>query len=83
MRDAADDTVLIYWAWRAAGVPYLVMSRWPADASVSDRFLAEFHRALNAGEPPASAFRGAQDILRRSDSTLAPHHWAGWVLIGR
>jgi tetratricopeptide (TPR) repeat protein len=83
MRDAADDTVLIYWAWRAAGVPYLVISRWPADASVSDRFLAEFHRALNAGDPPASAFRGAQDLLRRSDSTLAPHHWAGWVLIGR
>jgi tetratricopeptide (TPR) repeat protein len=83
MRDAADDTVLIYWAWRAAGVPYLVMSRWPADASVSDRFLSEFHRALDAGEPPASAFRGAQELLRRSDSTLAPHHWAGWVLIGR
>lgn len=83
MRDAADDTVLIYWAWRAAGVPFLLLSRWPADASVSDRFLAAFHRGLQAGESPPSAFRAAQDLIRRSDSTVAPHHWAGWVLIGR
>ena len=83
MRDAADDTVLIYWAWRAAGVPYLLLSRWPADASVSDRFLVAFHRGLQAGETPHDAFRSAQDTIRRSDATIAPHHWAGWVLIGR
>ena len=83
MRDAADDTVLIYWAWRAAGVPYLLLSRWSADASVSDRFLAAFHRGLQGGETPPSAFRAAQESIRRSDATIAPHHWAGWVLIGR
>ena len=83
MRDAADDTVLIYWAWRTAGVPYLLLSRWPADASVSDRFLAAFHRGLQGGETPPSAFRAAQESIRRSDATIAPHHWAGWVLIGR
>ena len=83
MRDAADDTVLIYWAWRAAGVPYLLLSRWTADESVSDRFLAAFHRGLQAGDTPPAAFHAAQETIRRSDATIAPHHWAGWVLIGK
>ena len=82
MRDAADEAALVQWAWRAAGVPSLVMARWPTQTAAAEDLLAGFHRRVRAGEPPASALRAAQADVRASQGHSAPFYWAGWILIG-
>jgi CHAT domain-containing protein len=80
MRDAADDAATVHWAWRAAGVPALVMPRWAADAEASNDLLATFHSRLRKGEMPEEALIAAQRAMRRTDGRAAPYHWAGWLL---
>jgi hypothetical protein len=81
MRDAADDAVMIQWAWRAAGVPHLLVARWMTDVPAADQLLAVFHRRLSDGDPPAVALRAAQKAVRGTDLQSAPHYWAGWMLL--
>ena len=81
MRDAADETVLVHWAWLAAGVPSLLMPRWASDPSASE-LLSTFHERVRAGDPLERALHTAQHAVRRSGSRGAPFHWAGWLLIG-
>jgi tetratricopeptide (TPR) repeat protein len=80
MRDSADDVVMIAWAWRAAGVPHLLVARWPAEPDDSDRVLSAFHRRLRAGDAAPAALRAAQAALRAAGRS-APYHWAGWLLV--
>jgi CHAT domain-containing protein len=82
MRDAADEAALVQWAWRAAGVPALMMARWPTDASAAEDLLAGFHERVRAGEEPGRALRGAQAAVRSVEGRSAPFFWAGWLLIG-
>ena len=81
MREAADETVLVHWAWLAAGVPALLMPRWAADATAAE-LLSVFHERVRSGETPERALRTAQEAVRTTGSRRAPHHWAGWLLIG-
>ena len=82
MRDAADEAALVQWAWRAAGVPSLVMARWLTQTAAAEDLLAGFHRRVRAGERPESALRAAQSDVRESEGHSAPFYWAGWILIG-
>ena len=82
MRDAADEASLVQWAWRAAGVPALMMARWRTDAKAAEDLLAGFHQRLRAGEKPERALHAAQSALRAREGRSAPFYWAGWVLIG-
>lgn len=82
MRDAAAAIETIQWAWRAAGVPSLVLPRWAADAGASGDFLAELHNCLRSGEPADSALQGARLAVRAREATRAPWFWAGWILVG-
>jgi CHAT domain-containing protein len=81
MWDAADEVPAVAWAWRAAGVPALVLPRWGADDRPSDELLAELHLQLRTG-PPEAALQAARAKLRSRDATAAPFFWAGWMLIG-
>lgn len=81
MRDAADETVLVHWAWLAAGVPSLLMPRWASDTTAAE-LLSAFHERVRAGDPPERALRTARQAVRRIDARSAPSHWAGWLLIG-
>src|SRR5262249_17924536 len=49
MRDSADAASIVQWAWRAAGVGTLVVSRWAADEAVAADLLREGHRLLREG----------------------------------
>jgi len=80
MREAADEVAPVAWAWRAAGVPALVLPRWSTDDTLSDRMLADLHARLRAGDSPESALQSARATLRESNS--APYYWAGWMLVG-
>jgi CHAT domain-containing protein len=64
-------------------VPSILIARWSAPPESRDRLLAELHRRLRAGEPPASAWAAAQQLIRSTPATAAPVHWAGWMLLGR
>ena len=82
MREAADDAVWVYWAWRAAGVHGLIVPRWPVGAETSDLLLEALHGRLRAGEDPGEALRRSQAAVRRPGARAAPYYWAGWLLIG-
>ncbi len=77
MMDASDEVPVVAWAWRAAGVPALVMRRWVSDQDVSETFLTALHARLHAGDPPAVALRAA----RAKTKTNGPFHWAAWMIV--
>ena len=82
MMDAADEVAIVAWAWRAAGVPSLVIRRWANDEPQSTAFLTEVHRRLRAGDSSAVAVRAARTKLRASTAASSPFAWAGWMLSG-
>lgn len=69
------------WAAAAAGIPALVVARWPADAFSSAGVLAAFHALTAKGSDPAEAWRTAVAAAREK-SGGAPATWAGLRLIG-
>jgi tetratricopeptide (TPR) repeat protein len=83
MREAADEVGVIAWAWRAAGVPSLVMPRWAVDDAVSSQFLTELHVRIRAADGAEAALGAAREKIRRNAATAAPFYWAGWMLIGQ
>ena len=83
MRNAAAATPTLQWIWLAAGVPALVLPRWTGDEPASETLIAELHARLKAGDAPADALHAARMMVRRSEATAAPFHWAGWMLVGR
>jgi CHAT domain-containing protein len=82
MRDAADEVGAVGWAWRAAGVPAIVLPRWPADDRVSAELLSALHARLRAGETPEVALHAASASIRSRRETSAPFYWASWMLVG-
>jgi CHAT domain-containing protein len=80
MHDAADETVLVHWAWRAAGVPAVMMPRWKAEPAAGE-LLAIVHERIRAGDRPDQALHAGRKAVRRTESGAAPYYWAGWLLI--
>ena len=64
MRDAADEVGAVGWAWRAAGVPALVLPRWSADDLASTAFMVALHERLRAGDVPDVALQTARARMR-------------------
>jgi CHAT domain-containing protein len=83
MRDGAAAAETVGWAWRAAGVPSLVMPRWTGDATASTALLGEFHQRVRAGDDPGRALQAARAAIRANEETRAPYFWAAWMVIGR
>ena len=81
MREAADESATIAWAWRAAGVPSIVMPRWPTEDPLSNQMLAELHARLRAGDSPELALQAARQKVRARNP--APYYWSAWMLIGQ
>jgi tetratricopeptide (TPR) repeat protein/CHAT domain-containing protein len=82
MRDALAATPTLAWAWLAAGVPALVLSRWPAE-DAETIVLAGLHRRLSVGASAVEALSGAGADVRNTDRRAAPFYWAGWMVVGR
>ena len=82
-RGAAPSAGIVRWAWRAAGVPALVLSRWETDPAESTAMLKELYAGLRAGDLPEDALQRARAAVRAGDGTRAPYYWAGWMVVGR
>ena len=82
MRDAASEVGVVQWAWRAAGVPWIGVSRWPSDDPAREAVVREMHRALRDGKEPDGALLAARQALQRNTAWAAPFYWAGWMAIG-
>ncbi|MEO7276252.1 MAG: CHAT domain-containing protein [Vicinamibacterales bacterium] len=81
-RDAASDAGTVQWAWRAAGVPAVVLSRWAGDEAADQAFLVELHRQLHDGRAPHEAELNARQLVRGTPGRAAPFYWSGWIGIG-
>jgi CHAT domain-containing protein len=68
-------------AFRAAGVPSVIGSLWPADAEASSHLAAQFYFHLRAGETAVAALRQAKLSLLKSDKT-SPFFWAAFQYYG-
>jgi tetratricopeptide (TPR) repeat protein len=84
MRGAASATDVVSWAWRAAGVPAIVLPRWSTDDPAAKSMLQKIYTAVfKGGETPASAVRDAASEIRAAEATRAPYYWAAWQVVGR
>jgi tetratricopeptide (TPR) repeat protein len=68
------------WAAAAAGIPALVVARWPSDAFVLDALEPALHSQLAQGRAAGDALRAAATAAH--DKSTAPSAWAGLRLIG-
>jgi CHAT domain-containing protein len=80
MRDAADDVAIVQWAWWAAGVPSMALTRWAAQGAAQELFIRELHTRLRAGRSLPAAAQAARLAVRRSAGWSAPFYWAGWLV---
>jgi len=83
MRDAAGEAGIVQWAWQAAGVPAVVLSRWSIDDSARTVWLRAFHQELRAGRSLDQAIATAAAAVRQTRGWSAPFYWAGWLVVGR
>jgi CHAT domain-containing protein len=82
MRDAASELSIVQWAWRVAGVPSLLLSRWPGDGPARDALLVELYRQLRAGAKLEDALLAARRVVKRTAAWSTPFYWSGWITIG-
>jgi tetratricopeptide (TPR) repeat protein len=83
MRGASPAADIVRWAWRAAGVPSIVLSRWATEDAASGAMLKELYVRLKAGDVPEVALQSARAAVRAREDTRAPYFWAGWMVVGR
>jgi tetratricopeptide (TPR) repeat protein len=68
------------WAAAAAGVPALIVGRWPAEGFGQEALLDAFHTHMAKGTPPGEAWRLATAAARNKNG--APTGWSGLRFIG-
>jgi tetratricopeptide (TPR) repeat protein len=69
------------WAAAAAGVPALIVGRWPAAGFAPDALLSAFHTQMAKGRSPGEAWRLATAAAREQHGE-APSGWSGLRFIG-
>jgi tetratricopeptide (TPR) repeat protein len=82
MRDAASELGIVHWGWCAAGVPWLVLPRWPSDDAARETLVRELQRQLRAGKRPDDALLAARQAVRQTPAWRAPFYWSGWIAVG-
>jgi hypothetical protein len=82
MRAAPPALDVVGWAWRAAGVPSIVVPRWRGDTTTTEIFLEEFYTQIKAGAAVDDALQRAATSVRAKEDTSAPYCWAGWMVLG-
>ena len=69
------------WAAAAAGVPTLIVGRWPAGAFAVDELVGAFHAHVAKGQAPEEAWQAATTAARKKNGA-APSGWSGLRFIG-
>jgi tetratricopeptide (TPR) repeat protein len=82
MRDAASEVGIVHWAWRAAGVPWIVLPRWPSDDAARETLVRELCRELRSGKSPDEALLAARRVVQQTAAWKAPFYWTGWIAVG-
>ncbi|HWK08417.1 MAG TPA: CHAT domain-containing protein, partial [Vicinamibacterales bacterium] len=82
MRAAAPAAAVVQWAWRAAGVPAIIVPRWQTAPAAATALLEEFYKQVKEGIPIDAALQRARAAVRANEDTRAPIFWAGWMLLG-
>ena len=82
MRDAASELGIVQWAWRAAGVPWIVLSRWPSDDADREAIVRELQKEVRNGKSPDEALLAARQAVQRKPAWRAPFYWTGWIAVG-
>jgi CHAT domain-containing protein len=67
----------------AAGVPYVVASRWNVDSKAAATLMNHFYTGLLAGQGVLVSLRESAAKLRRSPETAHPYYWAVFSSFGR
>jgi len=65
-------------AFKMAGVQYLIVTLWEIQDEVTVEFMTEFYRSWLSGVDIQSAFKSAQDKMRKK---YEANYWAAFVLI--
>lgn len=69
-----------------AGIPNIIMSKWPVSDWSTELLMKQFYRNLKAGMPIDEALQKAKvkylNDNRDNASLLAPFYWGGFVLSG-
>lgn len=71
-------------AFEALGVPVVIATLWPVDASASSDLMISFHRMRKmSGLNSAAALRSAQlELMTNNSKYRHPFYWAGFVSVG-
>jgi len=77
-----DSFLGLVRAFVAAGARSVLVSLWRVDDRSTRMLMSVFYEKLLAGASRAVALREAKRSLRESAETAAPHHWAGFILMG-
>jgi len=84
MRGAASATDVVSWAWRAAGVPTIVLPRWTSEEPSTKAIVQAIYSAVRTtGEPLDVAVHDTLGEIRAAEATRAPYYWAAWQIVGR
>ena len=75
-----DDLIGLVRGFLYAGTPSLLVSLWMVDDESITKLMAEFYKALLAGQPKAQALRQAQMTLIKENDH--PYIWAPLALVG-
>jgi len=90
-RERGQEVQGLRWGFRAAGAHALVTSLWRSNDVATRKLMADFYRALVAGDIPSDGFRGAEALRRaqlervRDERRLElrkPLVWANFVFSG-
>jgi CHAT domain-containing protein len=65
-----------------AGARSVVASLWRVTDEPTAEFMRTFYKTLGEGKSKAASLRTAKLQLLQADETLAPRHWAAFVLLG-
>lgn len=65
-----------------AGARSVVASLWRVTDEPTAEFMRTFYENLGEGKSKAASLRTAKLQLLQADETLAPRHWAAFVLLG-
>jgi len=82
MRASVTTVDIVGWAWRAAGVPSIIVPRWTTDPAATTVLLEAFYKELKAGITVDEALQRARAAVRAREDMQAPIFWAGWMLMG-
>ncbi len=81
-----EGVVSIARGFSYAGVPNIVMSKWPVSDWSTEVLMREFYKNLKRGLPKDEALQQAKisylKVNRNKPNLLAPFYWGGFVLSG-